>query len=193
MRIRFLAFRISNIKLQFRTLKFIVCVRLSIPIAVSKCSLEQGSPRAVRARAPCPPEWNGSKVRRRGCWIGNHESPAAPRRNGPSGEGSYCSQGSQGKSYIWVAHKEVSSISLCSLGQISKSRLAGPAQSPCVDIPQRTAVSGAWRAVGERAGELRAHTMGHRPEISDGDHWELSKNRFDRNYVQHRLFWVQLV
>ena len=43
-------------------------------------------------------------------------------------------------------------VSECSLGRMSKLRLAGVG----------TAVSGAWRAVGQRAGELRAHTMEHR-------------------------------
>ena len=73
------------------------------------------------------------------------------------------------------------------------SCLAGPAQGPGVDIPQWTAVSGALRAVGERSGEMGAHAMGYCPKFSNGDHWELSKNRFDRNYIQHRLFGVQLV
>ena len=70
-----------------------------------------------------------------------------------------------------------------SLGRMSKLRLAGPAQSRWVDIPHRTAVSCTWRAVGEHAGELNAQTIGHRSKISNRDHWELSKNRLDWNYV----------
>jgi hypothetical protein len=40
---------------------------------------------------------------------------------------------------------------------------------------------------------LCAHSVGHRPKISDRDHWELSKNGLDWNNVKHRLFRVQLI
>jgi hypothetical protein len=55
------------------------------------------------------------------------------------------------------------------------ARPAQTPQSPWIDIPHRTAVSGALRVVSDSTEE--SHTMGYSPHLSNRDHGELSKNR----------------